>query len=74
MRYVLALLLVRRRVFRPEGPADEQPPDECSDTQRLVVFCPRRDATYEVPAVMPDDGRIDQIQNELSELLIAGAE
>ena len=64
MRYVLTLLLVRRRVFRLEE-------EKCDDQGRevLVVICPRREATYEIPAVMPEPTRIDQIQEELAALL-----
>jgi hypothetical protein len=64
MRYVLALLLVRRRVFRLEE-------DERSATggEVLVLHCPRRDATYEVPVILPDQARIDDIQQELARLL-----
>jgi hypothetical protein len=75
MRYVLALLLIRRRVLRAENSpaelASDRPP---SSVETLVVHCPRRDATYEVPVAMPSGERIDQIQQQLSELLIAGAE
>lgn len=64
MRYVLTLLLVRRRVFRlEEEKIDEQ------GRELLVVECPRRDATYEIPAVMPEPTRIEQIQEELAALL-----
>jgi hypothetical protein len=64
MRYVLTLLLVRRRVFRlEEEKLDEQ------GREVLVVDCPRREATYEVPAVMPEAERIDKIQEELAALL-----
>ena len=35
----------------------------------LVVDCPRREATYEIPAVMPEAARIEQIQEELAALL-----
>ena len=40
--------------------------------QDLSQFCssePRREATYEVPAVMPEPARIDHIQEELAALL-----
>lgn len=66
MRYVLALLLVRRRVMRLE----EEARDDGGET--LVLYCPRRDATYRVPVVMPDEARIDAIQEELAKLLFAG--
>ncbi len=64
MRYVLALLLVRRRVFREEGEeADEQ------GRPTLTVYCPRRDATYSLPVVTPEESRIEAIQDELAHLL-----
>ncbi|MEX2316609.1 MAG: hypothetical protein WD669_05615 [Pirellulales bacterium] len=79
MRYVLALLLLRRRVLRlevshespgqPAGQGSGQLADETMD-----VYCPQRDASYCVPIVMPGDTRIDEIQQQLSELLIADAE
>jgi hypothetical protein len=64
MRYVLTLLLVRRRVFRME----EEKAD-AEGRELLVVYCPRREATYEVPAVSPEPPRVDQIQAELAALL-----
>jgi hypothetical protein len=64
MRYVLTLLLVRRRVFRLEEEKFDEQGREVMDVQ-----CPRRDATYEIPAVMPEAARIDQIQEELAALL-----
>jgi Asp-tRNA(Asn)/Glu-tRNA(Gln) amidotransferase C subunit len=68
MRYVLALLLVRRRVLREDEPElDEQ------GRQVLVLYCPRRDATYKVPTAIPTDARINEIQEELAKLLFAKA-
>lgn len=67
MRYVLALLLVRRRVMRME----ESERDEAG-SEVLVLYCPRREATYRVPAITPDEGRTDDIQQELAALLFAG--
>lgn len=64
MRYVLALLLVRRRVMRVEEERHE--PD---GSETLVLYCPRRDANYEVPALVPDAARTEQIQQELTALL-----
>jgi hypothetical protein len=64
MRYVLTLLLIRRRVFRLE--------EETRDPQNreiLAVYCPRREQTYQVVAVTPEPTRIDQIQEELAALL-----
>jgi hypothetical protein len=68
MRYVLAILLVRRRVLRQ----DESELDE-EGREVLVLYCPRRDLTYRVPAVMPEESRINEIQDELAKLLFAKA-
>jgi hypothetical protein len=64
MRYVLALLLVRRRVMRLE---EEQ--RDATGQERLTLYCPRRDAEYEVPAVPPDAARTEEIQQILAKLL-----
>ncbi len=66
MRYVLALLLVRRRVMRLEEQVKE--PD---GRETLVLYCPRREATYHVPVVNPIPARIEEIQRELASLLFA---
>lgn len=66
IRYVLALLLVRRRVMRLEEEARQE-----DGRGMLVLYCPRREATYRVPVVMPDEPRINEIQQELARLLFA---
>ncbi len=68
MRYVLALLLVRRRVVRLE----EQEYDD-QGRELLVLYCPRRETTYRVPAVTPGPSRTNEIQEELAKLLFAKA-
>lgn len=79
MRYVLSLLLVRRRVFRLETSLEtlngttEQSVHE-STGKTMCVYCPKRDASYQVAAALPSHSRIDEIQHQLSELLIAGAD
>jgi hypothetical protein len=79
LRYVLTLLLVRRRVLRldiaddvEEGPS--APASIANSPSTMAVYCPKRDATYLVPVSMPDSVRIVAIQEQLSELLLAGAE
>jgi hypothetical protein len=77
MRYVLTLLLVRRRVFRLEAGTEifagaESELRSAGDV--MCVYCPKREVSYAVPAMMPDSARIDEIQQRLSDLLIAGAE
>ncbi|MGD9635465.1 MAG: hypothetical protein AB7G28_05180 [Pirellulales bacterium] len=75
MRYVLALLLVRRRVLRLDGPTlGAAKPFASADVQSMTVFCPLRDASYEVSVVMPSDERIEAIQKHLNELLVSGTE
>lgn len=64
VRYVLALLLVRRRVIRLENTLTD---DEGNET--LVVFCPRNEQESRVVAILPDDQRVAEIQTELSTLL-----
>ncbi|NUQ60943.1 MAG: hypothetical protein HUU20_00535 [Pirellulales bacterium] len=68
MRYVLALLLVRRRVMR----LDESEKDEAG-REVMVLYCPRRDMTYRAPAVIPEESRIEAIQDELAQLLFGSA-
>ncbi len=64
MRYVLALLLVRRRVMRlEESEVDEQ------GREIVVLYCPRRDATYRLAVATPSPSRADEIQEELAKLL-----
>ena len=38
----------------------------------MTVFCPVREASYEVTVVMPSDERIEEIQQQLGELLVSG--
>jgi hypothetical protein len=76
LRYVLTLLLVRRRVLRLDLPVAEigsRPVQSGSAAaiETMFVYCPQRDATYEVAVAMPAAERIDEIQQRLSELLVA---
>lgn len=66
MRYVLALLLIRRRVCRLE---ETQHDDQNRET--LLLYCPRREAEYRVTVAAPDAERTGQIQEELARLLFA---
>jgi hypothetical protein len=79
LRYVLTLLLVRRRVLRIDVANGElrerlSANSNGNESETMVVFCPKRDASYEVMVNMPGGERIDEIQQQLSELLIADAE
>ncbi|MDH3716591.1 MAG: hypothetical protein OES79_00595 [Planctomycetota bacterium] len=68
VRYVLALLMVRRRVLRVE---DEAVNDQGG--QRLTLYCARREKSYELDVVEPDRQRQQEIQEELAQLLFADA-
>ena len=62
LTYVLALLLVRRRLLRLAN-------DEGPDTPTLTVTCPLNDATYEVPVAVPSRRRFAELEEQLARLL-----
>jgi hypothetical protein len=68
MRYVLTLLLVRRRVLRLEDTEQSE-----SKQEMMLLYCPRRQTEYRVAVTMPDAARADQIQQELAGLLLSNA-
>jgi hypothetical protein len=76
LRYVLTLLLIRRRVLKLDVPSESLTGQSEKDVQpdRMMVYCPKRGAAYDVHVDMPDQARIDEIQQQLSELLIADAD
>jgi len=67
MRYVLSLLLVRRRVLRLEDTEHDALGREVS-----VLYCSRRETTCRVTTAVPDDQRTAAIQEELAKLLSSG--
>ncbi|MBW3600949.1 MAG: hypothetical protein KY475_27245 [Planctomycetes bacterium] len=68
LRYVLALLMIRRRIVRLENTeTDEQ------GRETLVLHCPRNETEYRTPVAPPDDARAAEIQTELSRLLFSDA-
>jgi hypothetical protein len=68
VRYILTLLMVRRRVLRLED--SEVDPD---GQEKMVVFCPRNETEYHVSVVSPGKARAKEIQDELARLLFADA-
>ena len=64
MRYVLTLLLIRRRLFRYEREETDE-----SGRKILVVYGIRENVIYEVPVDLPDRERLEEVQQELSQLL-----
>lgn len=67
MRYVLSLLLIRRRVVRLEET------EQTATGEVSVLYCPRRETTYRVETTNPGDEEIATIQAELAQLLFADA-
>ena len=67
IRYVLTLLMIRRRILRLEETSTNQAGQEV-----MALFCPRDESNHEVVAVMPTSSRIEEIQQELARLLFAG--
>jgi len=67
MRYVLALLMIRRRIVRLE---DTPRTEDGQET--LLLYCPRNEREYRVAVVSLSPQRVEEIQQQLSELLFAG--
>ena len=67
VRYILALLMARRRIVRVEETEHDD-----SGREVLVLFCPRTETEHRVPVVMPDEERARKIQDELVQLLYSG--
>jgi len=68
VRYILSLLMIRRRILRLE---DTERGDVGSEV--LVVYCPRKEAEFRVPVVEPEQQRIYEVQEELARLLFGSA-
>lgn len=66
VRYVLALLMIRRRVVRQEATETDERGREIA-----VLFCPKNEQEYRTPIVLPAAERVTEIQNELAQLLYA---
>lgn len=70
LRYVLALLLLRRRVFRLEEAIELGKQPKTTDThEQITVYCARREATYQVDVEAPDAAQVAALQQRWSELL-----
>jgi len=68
VRYVLTLLMIRRRILRLE----ETETDPIG-RELMLVFCPRNETEYRVPVMTPSRERAQEIQEELVQLLFADA-
>ena len=65
IRYLLALLLVRRRVFRWETTE----PASGGTPETMVVYCPKIEQEFRVAVTTPGANEVMAIQNELVRLL-----
>ncbi|MDR2705499.1 MAG: hypothetical protein LBC02_06945 [Planctomycetaceae bacterium] len=66
MRYVLALLLIRRRQFRYEREEENE-----NGQKKLIVYAIKENTTYEIPVAMPDRKRLEDVQKQLSSLIVS---
>ncbi|MDR1480294.1 MAG: hypothetical protein LBJ00_15270 [Planctomycetaceae bacterium] len=62
--YVLSLLLIRRRLFK----YDREEQDE-NGQKKMILYAIKENSSFEIPVAMPDLQRLEEIQNQLSELL-----
>lgn len=67
LRYVLTLLLIRRRILRQEE-VESGP----NGGESLKVYCPRSETHYLVPVVLPEPERAAEIQREIARILLSG--
>jgi hypothetical protein len=65
-RYVLGLLLIRRRILKLEETRRD------AEGELLVLDCPRRNEQFELRATTPDPTQTEQLQQRMIELLYGG--
>ena len=66
LRYVLALLLIRRRVFRLES---EEKATDGQPLDKMTIYHSKTDTTYEIFVAVAEQERMEQLQNELAHLI-----
>ena len=71
LRYVLTLLLIRRRLLRLEETTRDETAAGTIAGETMVLYCPRDEQTYHVAVVEPDERRVEEIQSYLAQLLYA---
>ena len=69
MRYVLVLLLIRRRILRLE----KEETNAETGKKMMIAYCPKRETSYHIPVENPTEEQIEQIQETLTSLLYCGA-
>ena len=65
VRYILALLMIRRRIFRLEETETNEEGQEV-----LMLYCSKNESEYEVPVVSMSQERSQEVQALISELLV----
>lgn len=68
-RYVLALVLLRRRILRLEDSQTDR-----LGCESMTLSCPQRDQHFDVQVVVPNQQRAKQLQQRLVELLYGDSE
>jgi hypothetical protein len=66
-RYVLALLLLRRRIVR-----SEETEVDADGREVLILHCPKNEKEYRVAVLLPEPNRLREIQEALARLLFVG--
>lgn len=64
IRYILTLLLIRKRVFRLESSEQQE------FGEALVVYCSQNESEYAVPVLTISSARAQEIQTMLSQLIV----
>ena len=67
MRYVLALLMVRRRILRVVDTLTT------GGVEQMVLHCPKNENEYQVVVTRPGRKRIDELQQSITALLFKDA-
>ena len=65
LRYVLSLLMIRRRIFRLENTETDE-----RGQQIMTVYCPRNETQYDVAVVDVSEEQAKQSQTLISQLLV----
>ncbi|MDR0337702.1 MAG: hypothetical protein LBI18_11485 [Planctomycetaceae bacterium] len=64
IRYVLSLLLIRRRQFRYEREIEDE-----KGQKKLVVYAIKENMTHEIPVAILDQKKLEEVQKQLSLLV-----
>lgn len=68
MAFVLALLMIRKRIMRLEGNEQDEQGREV-----MVVSCSKNEQEYKVPVTSPDRNEVEAIQDQLVSMLYKDA-